>query len=160
LAFAHFSGNVNIYSNASQSSSVAVAYGSVGGDVRINTGGGNDNVSVSSHTGRNLTIHTNGGNDVVNVGPALGGGDNVRLNIGGRLTLNTGDNDDWVSLDRVSADTLFVNLGAGDDQLVATAVSVKRTVSVDGGTGRDYYATPRSTENVFRGLKNFEGRLW
>jgi len=157
LAFAHFSGSVNINSLGRLGNSVTVGNGSVAGDLKIETGLGNDWVALSSTVGGNLTLNTNGGHDQVNVGPTVGGGDIQRLRIGGRLMVDTGDGRDQVNLDRLNVDTLFANLGSDDDTFQATSVSVKGTVSVDGGSGRDRFATPRSSVNVLRGLRSFEG---
>lgn len=162
LASARFSGNVDINSNGSLRSRVSVSHGTVAGDVKIDTGSGNDWVAVSSSVGRDLTINTNGnyltGYEEIYVGPGEGGVI-ARLKIGGRLTLNTGDGVDQVSLDRLEVDSLFASLGAGDDTFSANTVKVKRTVSVDGGSGSDRAHTPNSSPNVVRGLRSFEGIL-
>ena len=159
LASARFSGNVTINSLGSQKNHLEVKHGSVAGDLKIETGSGHDWVVLSSTVGGNVTLNTNGGRDQVNIGPGVGGDDNQRLRIGGRLTLNTGDGKDQVNLDRLRVDTLFANLGAGEDSFKANAVSVKRTVSVDGGTGFDRFDIQRSTANVLRGLRSFEGPI-
>lgn len=55
---------------------------------------------------------------------------------GKNITINTGDNADLVTLNRVSADRLFASLGGGGDR-IDLLDCVFRTTSIDGGAGGD-----------------------
>jgi hypothetical protein len=89
----------------------------VGGDLIINTSGGNDDVTESSlSVGKSNKIYTDGGNDSVNLGETVAGPDGIDYSL------------------TVGKD-LVVNLGCGCDSLNADGVRVTGTFSVVQGFG-------------------------
>jgi hypothetical protein len=109
------------------------ASGDSDSDLTINTGDGNDGVFLdTTSVGHDLDIDTGSSNSADEVGLYLTnvvgktniethrGADRVHLTGGyfnDDLEIDTGDQNDIVSIDAISADEIFVQLGSGNDEL-------------------------------------------
>jgi len=124
--------------------------GVFGGSLTVNGGTANDTVLINKSTVGNLTVteaSLASEHDVVTLSSlrvngsasiTTGAGvDTVSLdhiNIYSRLTIDTGDREDSVTLTSLVADEIFALLGAGNDSLSLTSVQARRW-SLDGGFG-------------------------
>lgn len=137
--------DLNLLSPSSTGDTIFMADGiSAGRYVYINTGNGNDNLTLAGVTaGSQLNIQTFGGNDTVRLGGmALG------------------------SISPVVADSIYLNLGAGNDFLQiggdgnnhkAGGIFTAHGSTYDGGTGSD--SLWNEGFNYLSGVTNFEV-LW
>ena len=108
----------------------------ISGDLSIDTGDGNDTVTIDQLACTNLDVHTNGGSDTVTVA----GADSVTVN--GNATIETGDVTTGGDVVHVGGGAtvsvgkiLAVTLGSGDDTFSLDHVNSAGGVLLDGGTG-------------------------
>lgn len=99
--------------------------------LKLNTGLGNDIVTLSSVTAEEARIELGGGNDRLIVTDAEIE-ERLRVDADGNRT----SGDDWIEFTDVEAEELRINLGRGDDHATPNNVTAD-DVRVDGGSGAD-----------------------
>ncbi|PSL02160.1 NleD-like pathogen effector protein (putative zinc metallopeptidase) [Haloactinopolyspora alba] len=122
-----------------------------GNEVVINTGKGDDEITVPRGTNVNVRFATGAGDDTVSAQGSEGdvetfGGDGVD-------TLETGVGDDYVS---GGGDSDYVDGGAGNDVLTGrlgndTVYGMDGTDVIAGGSGQDYLEGAKGNDTVFGG---------
>jgi hypothetical protein len=144
---------------------------SVNGNVSIVTGSGNDDVVLNNLTVGNvlgdLTIQTGASDDTINVGStdavvvsngslkiATGDAtaqDTVNIGIGAAVTLSgntaivTGNGNDVVNVQSLSASSVAVNTGAGNDQVTLNHVTSSGYISANLGSATNTLILSNST---------------
>ena len=156
-------GNFTVYSYAN-GSTVAdyLELANVGGDIEVATGAGDDGVIVSGFVGGRMRLFTREGNDSVYIGPSLinnaiidtGSGSDILTTAGSTILFPTfitlGDGDDLISavgnyddpanpIPSTFGDVLYVDAGAGNDDLYFDTVFVASSCKMDLGTGLNSY---------------------
>jgi hypothetical protein len=135
----------------------------------VATGGGNDNVSISSVTiKKTLSLNTSQGNDTVRISSltcnglltaSLGSGaDNLTLDHGtlNTISLDFGDGNDTATMSYFTSNGSTFKLGGGNDLLnFKEQLQIKNYDTVDGGDGDDSFHRgsmvdpgPLSTSNI------------
>ena len=106
------------------------------GSVRVNTGAGDDTVTLNAGayrtTAETMRISTGAGNDHV---------EGVNTHLGYRARINTGSDHDTIDLGMVEAPRLGISTGSGDDQLSLSG-GVFRGLQVSMGGGDDTLNLP------------------
>lgn len=103
-------------------------------------------VAGRSAIGLDLTINTGAGNDVVSIGTST---------VGRNVTIGTGSGDDDVRIDTTEVRrNLFIRLGAGDDSLEMTNVKALGAF-LYGGSGTNSLSTDAATRAGSRTLKYY-----
>ncbi len=125
-----------------------------GNEVVINTGRGNDEITVPRGTDVNVRFATGAGDDTVSGQGSEGdleafGGDGVD-------TLETGTGDDYVS---GGGDSDYIDGGAGDDLLAGrlgndTIYGMDGNDVMAGGDGQDYLEGAEGNDTIFGGADN------
>ncbi len=115
-------------------------------DIVVNTGGGDDSVTIDGVRARRLTVRTGAGNDVVSVlnsravdlAFATGSGNdaasvsNTRINRG---NLSTNRGSDVVTVSDLSARRLQINGGSGADSISVTDSAIRDLLNINNGRG-------------------------
>jgi len=108
---------------------------SVGGNLTVRTGAGDDVISVTADVQGSANVDAGSGDNIVDLDGLTGA--NVRV--------RTSNGDDIVQIAGLTSDSLSVSTGAGDDVLdlgaasasATTSVDVSGNISVDAGAGDD-----------------------
>jgi hypothetical protein len=126
----------------------------VGAELGIATGSGQDNVYIQGCTvGTNLVV-----------GDAVGkvnsnASDNITIlstSVKNELAISTGLGNDSVNIDSCAANSIYAELGAGNDSFHMTNTKAPRSgFVVDGGSGYDTFNVPDYNNTRFNG-SNFE----
>jgi hypothetical protein len=127
----------------------------VGGNVRVATGDGADEVDVQGPSiGGNLDVRTNGGADTLIVTNSDGGTETLPTRVGGQVRLDAGAGNDSVLVDALIAPRAHAvaDLGSGDDTFrFGDHANVDlASLLVDGGAGTDAYVPGAGNAFNFR----------
>jgi hypothetical protein len=98
-----------------------------GGHMHVNTGDHRDHVLLDGVQADSLFADLGAGNDHIEIyGSAIGD-----------IDLWTRKGNDSVLIDKVVADELFADLGNGDDRMEVYNSTIRRSLNVSGGEGKD-----------------------
>jgi hypothetical protein len=105
------------------------------GGLVVDTGFGDDTVTITGLSAAKLAVSTGAGADTVDLS---------EIDVDGLVSIDTGIGDDDVTLDTLAAARLDVNTGAGNDTVNIIAAALER-LNVDLGAGDDSLTTSADT---------------
>lgn len=134
-------GNDNLYMESFREGEGDEGGSSIGVNLVVNMGAGNDNVQIVDYTiGNDMVVALGPGtnNAAIGVDAEFGGSSEGNLTVGRNLTVVGGANTDNVEMGNLDVhNDLFAALGAGNDTLFLTSSLIGRNATVDAGAGND-----------------------